>query len=332
MLNGCVCCTVRQDLIRTLKKFSDRIKEGTLKLDAIVIETTGMADPAPVAQTFFVDEKVKAFARLDGIITMVDAKHIEQHLDEEKPEGVENEAVEQVAFADRIILNKIDLVNEEELAEVVKQIKGINATADVVKTQNSELDPKLFCNISAFSLDRVKEMDPEFLNTDGEHQHDARVGTCSSKFEGELNMGMLQEWIGELMRTKGTDLFRYKGILAVKGMEQKFVFQGVLMLFAQKMLDQAWKPGETRTCTFVFIGRDLDKEALTAGFQRCRVSNDLRFKVGDKVKARVSAGWTSGKIIKVWDEGNPYRIELADKDRTNVWGPVDSDDFVRADA
>merc|ERR1719331_2919668 len=306
VMNGCICCTVRGDLAEVLK---GSLAQKMAGFDAVIIETTGLADPAPVAQTFFVDDGVAAMYKLDGIITVVDAKHILEHLNEEKPEGVENESVEQVAFADRIVLNKIDLVNEAELAEVEKQIKAINSTCDIVKTQNSVMDPKLFCNISAFSLDRVKEMDPELLNT-----------------------GMLQEWIGELMRTKGTDLFRYKGILAVKGMEQKFVFQGVHMLFAQKMLDQAWKPGETRTCTFVFIGRDLDKEALTAGFQRCRVSNDLRFKVGDKVKARVSAGWTSGKIIKVWDEGNPYRIELADKDRTNVWGPVDSDDFVRADA
>merc|ERR1719506_2270078 len=168
-MNGCICCTVRGDLSQALK----RLREKTSNFDGVIIETTGLADPAPVAQTFFVDDDLKKTYTLDGIITVVDAKHILEHLEEEKPEGVENESVEQVAFADRIVLNKTDLVTEEELAEVVKQIKGINATADVVKTQNSELDPKLFCNISAFSLDRVKEMDPEFLNTDGEHQHDA---------------------------------------------------------------------------------------------------------------------------------------------------------------
>merc|ERR1711912_210822 len=113
MMNGCICCTVRQDLIVVLKKLAKRVASGKLKLHAIVIETTGMADPAPVAQTFFVEQEVSSFARLDGIITLVDAKHIEQHLDEEKPEGAENEAVEQVAFADRVLLNKCDLVPEE---------------------------------------------------------------------------------------------------------------------------------------------------------------------------------------------------------------------------
>merc|ERR1712151_234030 len=118
MMNGCICCTVRQDLIVVLKKLAKRIKAGTLKLDGIVIETTGMADPAPVAQTFFVDDDVQEFSRLDGIVTLIDAKHIEQHLDEKKAEGVENESVEQVAFADRMILNKVDLVSDEDLNRV----------------------------------------------------------------------------------------------------------------------------------------------------------------------------------------------------------------------
>ena len=124
MMNGCICCTVRQDLVKVLEKLADRVKKGTLKLDGIIIETTGMADPAPVAQTFFVDDNVKEFARLDGIVTLVDAKHIEQHLDDEKDEGVENEAVEQVAFADRLLLNKTDLVTEKDLERVEKRLPG----------------------------------------------------------------------------------------------------------------------------------------------------------------------------------------------------------------
>jgi G3E family GTPase len=328
VMNGCICCTVRGDLAQLL---TGSLAERRGTFDAVIIETTGLADPAPVAQTFFVDEKVRDMYQLDGIITVVDAKHCLEHLNEEKPEGVENEAVEQVAFADRIILNKIDLVTEEELAEVEKKVRSINSAVDITRAQNSVVDPAKLINISAFSLDRVTEMDPEFLNTDGEHQHDSSVSTCSSTFEGELNMGLLQNWIGELMRTKGTDLFRYKGILAVKGMDQKFVFQGVHMLFAQQTLDgQFWKQGETRKNTFVFIGRNLDKESLIAGFQQCKVTNDLRFKVGDDVKARTGQGWVAGKIIRIWDEGNPYRIEIQDRNRTNVWGPVDSDDFVRA--
>merc|ERR550514_786353 len=139
MMNGCICCTVRQDLIVVLQKLSNRVKAGTLKLDGIVIETTGMADPAPVAQTFFVDDMVKSFSRLDGIVTLVDAKHIEQHLDEVKPEGAENEACEQVAFADRILLNKTDLVTEADLLRVEARIKALNQFAPILRCQQSNV-------------------------------------------------------------------------------------------------------------------------------------------------------------------------------------------------
>ena len=159
MMNGCICCTVRQDLIVVLNKLSKRIKAGVLKLDGILIETTGMADPAPVAQTFFVDEMVKSFARLDGIVTLVDAKHIEQHLDEEKPEGAENEAVEQVAFADRILLNKVDLVTEEDLVRVEKRLKAMNAHAAIQRCTKAEVATDWVLNIGAFDLKRTLEMD-----------------------------------------------------------------------------------------------------------------------------------------------------------------------------
>ena len=135
MMNGCICCTVRADLSVVLRKLKG--KHDARPLDGIIIETTGMADPAPVAQTFFVDEAVGAFARLDGIVTLVDAKHVEQHLDEEKPEGAENEAVEQVAFADRLIVNKVDLVTDDDLARVEKRLRGINAFAPIVRSERS---------------------------------------------------------------------------------------------------------------------------------------------------------------------------------------------------
>merc|ERR1712224_433844 len=290
--------------------------------------TTGLADPAPVAQTFFIDPDVKALYKLDGILAVVDAKHCLEHLREEKPEGVENESVEQVAFADRILLNKTDLVAEEELLEVEGVLRSINATAGITRTQHGVIDPKLFLNLSSFSLARVMEMDPEFLS-EGEHSHDMRVSTCSATFEGELNIGLLQQWIDELKLTKGKDLFRYKGILAVKGLDPKFVFQGVHMICSCALLPgQFWAPAEKRTCTFVFIGRDLDKEALINGFQKCKVTEELRFKVGDAVEARTKEGWVRGTILKTWQEGNPYRIELSN--RMKVWGPVDSDAFVRS--
>ena len=278
VMNGCICCTVRGDLTDLLKKMHERIKD----FDGVLIETTGLADPAPVAQTFFVDDDIVDKYKLDGIITVADAKHIIQHLDEEKPEGVENESVEQIAFADRIMLNKIDLVSEEELEEVESKIKSINRFAPMYHTENSIIDPVNLINIGSFDLEKTLEMDPEFLDTEAEHEHDDRVTSTSSKFEGALNVNKLERWIGELMQTKGEDLFRYKGVLAVKGMDQKFVFQGVHMLFGGGFSSEVppWKEGETRECRFVFIGRDLDHEELQQGLMDCK-AEELRFKVGD---------------------------------------------------
>ena len=164
MMNGCICCTVRQDLIVVLAKLAKRVQSGKLHLDGIIIETTGMADPAPVAQTFFVDDMVKSFARLDGIVTLVDAKHIEQHLDEEKPEGAENEAVEQVAFADRILLNKTDLVEEADLVRIEARIKSMNAHALVQRCQKANVAVDWVLNVGAFDLTRTLEMDPGALS------------------------------------------------------------------------------------------------------------------------------------------------------------------------
>ena len=324
VMNGCICCTVRGDLTDLLKRMHERIKD----FDGVLIETTGLADPAPVAQTFFVDDDIVDKYKLDGIITVADAKHIIQHLDEEKPEGVENESVEQIAFADRIMLNKIDLVSEEELDEVESKIKSINRFAPMYHTENSIIDPANLINIGSFDLEKTLEMDPEFLDTEAEHEHDDRVTSTSSKFEGALNVNKLERWIGELMQNKGEDLFRYKGVLAVKGMDQKFVFQGVHMLFGGGFSSEVapWKEGETRECRFVFIGRDLDHEELQQGLMDCK-AEELRFNVGDTVYANIGE-FTEGRILKCWDEGNPYRVEIQNAERSNVWVPIDSNDYV----
>ena len=326
VMNGCICCTVRGDLTELLDQMYERVKD----FDGVIIETTGLADPAPVAQTFFVDDNIVERYKLDGIITVVDAKHITQHIDEEKPEGVENESVEQLAFADRIMLNKIDLVSEEELGEVEKRIKSINRFAPMYHTENSIIDPKELINIGSFDLERTLDMDPEFLDTESEHEHDERVTSTSSKFEGALNVNKLERWIGDLMQNKGEDLFRYKGVLAVEGMDQKFVFQGVHMLFGGGFSSEVapWKEGEARECRFVFIGRNLDHEALQSGLMECR-AEDLRFNVGDTVYANIGE-FTEGKILKCWDDGNPYRVEIQNEEKSNVWVPIDSDDYVRA--
>ena len=259
VMNGCICCTVRGDLTELLDQMYERVKD----FDGVIIETTGLADPAPVAQTFFVDDNIVERYKLDGIITVVDAKHITQHIDEEKPEGVENESVEQLAFADRIMLNKIDLVSEEELGEVEKRIKSINRFAPMYHTENSIIDPNELINIGAFDLERTLDMDPEFLDTESEHEHDERVTSTSSKFEGALNVNKLEKWIGDLMQNKGEDLFRYKGVLAVKGMDQKFVFQGVHMLFGGGFSSEIapWREGEDNSSQWMvqILGNDWNE-------------------------------------------------------------------------
>ena len=325
VMNGCICCTVRGDLTEVLDNLYDRIRD----FDGVLIETTGLADPAPVAQTFFVDEGVSERYKLDGIITVVDAKHIIPHLDDEKPEDVENEAVEQLAFADRVMLNKTDLVTEDEIKEVEARIKSINAFAPIYHTENSIIDPGNLINIGAFDLEKTLEMDPEFLDTDAEHEHDQRVTSTSSIFNGSLNINKLDQWIGSLMRDSGEDLFRYKGVLSVKGMDQKFVFQGVHMLFSGTFSEEIapWRKGEKRECRFVFIGKDLDHKSLEQGFLDCK-AEDLRFNVGDKVYANIGE-FAEGKILKCWDQGNPYRVEIQNEERSNVWVPIDTDDYVR---
>ena len=326
-MNGCICCTVRGDLVATLKKLASKVK----KFDGVIIETTGLADPAPVAQTFFVDEDIQRLYSLDAIVTVVDAKHLVMRLDDEKPEGVENEAEEQLAFADRVLLNKVDLVPDEaELAAIEARIRTLNPNVPIVRCEHSNVDWTQVIGLGAFDLDRVLGFDPEFLtDLDAEHMHDERTSSVSTKFEGELQVKALNDWIGELLKTKGADLFRYKGVMAVKGMKSKFIFQGVGMLFSGGFSDIEWADDEERGCRFVFIGRNLAKQELVDGILACKVTGDLRFNIGDLVEANVGK-WTPGKILKQWDEGNPYRIELEDGEGTNVWGPMDTDDFVRA--
>ena len=253
MMNGCICCTVRQDLIVILNKLGKRIKAGALKLDGVVIETTGMADPAPVAQTFFVDDDVKAFFRLDGIVTLVDAKHIEQHLDEEKPEGAENESVEQVAFADRLILNKTDLVSEEDLVRIETRLKSINKFAPIVRSCQSKVGVDQVLDIKGFDLKRTLEMDPEFLNTDGEHAHDTAVSSLSMCSDIDLDLELVQDWVGTLLQEKGKDLYRMKGVLAIKFAEEKFVYQAVHMIFNGNFDEEKWQSDEKRCSKLVFI-------------------------------------------------------------------------------
>jgi G3E family GTPase len=265
MNNGCICCTVRGDLIRILGNLMRRRD----KFDHILIETTGLADPAPVAQTFFVDNEIAATLRLDAIVTMVDAKHLIQHLDDEKPEDTENEAVEQIAFADRIVINKIDLVDDATLTEVERRVRQINRHVEVIHAQQAKVDLDRILDVGAFDLTRVLEQEPAFLE-DTDHQHDLTVTSVGIELPGSFNVDKLNKFLSNLLRTKGTDIFRSKGILSIDGDEERYVFQGVHMLL-DGAPDRPWRDDESRTNRVVFIGRNLDRQALESGLRACLV-------------------------------------------------------------
>jgi G3E family GTPase len=256
MNNGCICCTVRGDLIRIITNLMRRRD----KFDHLVIETTGLADPAPVIQTFFVDEDVSAKTKLDAVVTVVDAKHISQHWDAE-------EAQEQIAFADIILLNKTDLVSETELLELEQRIKSMNLMCKIYRTQNSEIEMDAVLGVGAFQLDRALQIDPEFLGEDA-HEHDDTVKSVAIVEDGELYLPKVNAWISDLLREQGVDIFRMKGILNIKGVEERFVFQGVHMLF-DATRDRLWKSNEHRQNELIFIGRNLDTGKLKANFRSC---------------------------------------------------------------
>jgi G3E family GTPase len=384
MNNGCICCTVRGDLIRILNRLAKR--KGPL--DAILIETTGLADPGPVAQTFFTDGDLREKFRLDAIVTLVDAKHLAQHIDDAP------EAREQIGFADVILLNKTDLVAPAELDALESRLRRMNAAAKLHRTRNADIALDLVLGLGGFNLNRALEVDPQFLEPEypfewggvyelpagtvdlvvnegpdpemdiacvpvkslteadlaaareaavlifsdweailqpgdaivpgatlqrlkfpafpatfpvnlahpglyalftqhhpdefnaalfrgaeaatpqwthvfkPDHQHDDEVSSIGITTPGEVDGQRLNDWVSELLRTKGNDIFRMKGVLAVRGSNKRLVFQGVHMLFDAKF-DREWKLGEPRANTLVFIGRDLDREVLNAGFTAC---------------------------------------------------------------
>ena len=258
MNNGCICCTVRGDLIRIINNLMRRRD----KFDHLVIETTGLADPAPVIQTFFVDEDMQSQISLDAVVTVVDAKHIWQHWEAD-------EAQEQIAFADVILLNKTDLVLPEQLDELERRIRSMNALCKIYRTRNAELEMDALLGVRAFDLKRALEIDPEFLNENA-HEHDETVGSVALVESGELDLQKLNDWLSYLLQTQGTDIFRMKGILNIAGEDRRFVFQGVHMLF-DATRDRPWKKSETRKNELVFIGRNLDEAQLKEDFRACLV-------------------------------------------------------------
>lgn len=259
MNNGCICCTVRGDLIRIIEGLMKR--KGTF--DAIIIETTGLADPAPVAQTFFVDDEVRARASLDAIVTVVDARHILQRLEDS------HEAEEQIAFADVILLNKTDLVDASDLARVRQRIRAINAQATLHETQHCVVPLEAVLERGAFDLDRILAIEPNFLSED-DHEHDDTITSVSLRSELPIRSELFMPWLRKLTAEQGQDILRLKGVVAFPGEEQRYVVQGVHMLLDGDH-QRDWKPDEARTSRMVFIGRNLDSAALQAGFDACAV-------------------------------------------------------------
>jgi G3E family GTPase len=314
-MNGCLCCTVREDLEAVLMGLAEKQARGQ-KLDGIIIETTGMADPAPVAQTFFLKEAIEKYFRLDGIVTLVDAKHVEQHLDEEKPDGAENESVEQIAFADRMLLNKTDLVEEKDLDRVESRLRAINAFAPIIRTCQSQVSTDSVLDIKGFDLKRTLNMDPEFLSSNNEHVHDDSIGSLSIIQKGDVDLKTVQTWMNALLQENGSDIYRMKGVLSVSNANKKFVYQGVHMIFNGSFENEAWGPDEKRESKLVFIGKNLDEAALRKGFKTCMATPELveemqkklRFTVGDVVECKTSLcasgeAWRPAGKEPGWDKG-----------------------------
>ncbi len=296
MNNGCICCTIRGDLIRTVHGLL--AKGGNF--DSIIVETTGLADPGPVAQTFFVDGSLRQKTMLDSVTTVVDAKHILMRLADSR------EAVEQIAFADQIVLNKTDLVSESELAEIERRIRRLNPLAPIHRAQRSNVKLEAILGRHGFDLDRITSLEPDFLNpAHGEeghvhdehcehdhhdhghdhdhhghehHDHDAEAGpktwqdsqveSIALTSDKPMDRRKVARWLTQLTQQQGQNILRAKGIIDVKGNDRRLVFQAVHMII-EGDLQREWRPDEKRYSRMVFIGRELNKDELKAGFEAC---------------------------------------------------------------
>lgn len=295
--NGCLCCTVRGDLVRMIGELVSK-KKG--KFDHIVIETTGLANPAPIIQTFYAEDQIFNDVKLDGVVTLVDAKHANIHLDDVKPKGIVNEAVEQIAYADRIIVNKTDLVGKAEVAALVQRIKSINRMAELKRTEYGKVDLDYVLGIGGFDLERIDaaiedeaskedehehdhdhdhencnnpdhhhhDHDHDHKHEHHDHTHDPGVSSVSIVCEGSLDLEKANLWLGTLLMDRSEDIYRMKGLLSIQGMDERFVFQGVHDIF-QGSPDRPWNTDEPRVNKIVFIGKNLDAQELDKGFKSC---------------------------------------------------------------
>ncbi|HET9917712.1 MAG TPA: GTP-binding protein [Candidatus Binatia bacterium] len=265
MSNGCICCSVRGDLLRSLFQ----LLEHREKFDTLMIETTGLADPAPVVQSFFIDDRIKTEYALNGVVTVVDAKHIFYQL------GSSPEAKEQIAFADMVLLNKIDLINPEDLPELEFKLRNLNGAARVCQTRNSDVDINMVLDLRGLDLE-IKA-----AKHDHRHAHTEDIETVAIEVPGDLDGVKISQWFRELIAEFGEQIMRMKGILNLRKDPDQFVFQGVHMLFEGRP-GRGWAATEERINRLVFIGRNLNKDKITQGFMSC-ITTDGEYASADDV-------------------------------------------------
>jgi G3E family GTPase len=254
--NGCICCTIRGDLIRTV----DSLLSNDRSFDHLVIETTGLADPAPIIQSFVLEQTLSGRLELDAIVTVVDSRHITTQLASEQ-------AREQIAFADVVLINKTDLVSEPELATISKKIRMLNPLARIHFTRMGQIDLSAVLSVKAFDLKNLLRLDPRLLD-DTSHQHDEDISCVAISEPGITDDGDLMRWLNRLVQAQGRDLLRIKGVINLEGEDRRFVFHGVHMTLDGRP-GKPWQLNEPRMNQVVFIGRNLDRETLRLGFAAC---------------------------------------------------------------
>ena len=289
MSNGCICCTIREDLRATLQLLAAKKRKGLLDFERVVIETTGLADPGPVAQTFFMDDEIAESFLLDSILTLVDAKHAAQQLNDRQ------EARRQVGFADQLFISKADLVSPDELEALQHRLKHMNPRAPQKVVHFGEVSLAEVFDLRGFNLNAKLDIDPDFLSDEGHdhhhhdhahgehcdhpshdhghghhHHHDDDVKSFVFRTERALDPAKLEDFLGAIVNIYGPKMLRYKGVLHMRGTERKVIFQGVHQLMGSD-LGPAWAEGETRMSKMVFIGIDLPREILMQGLEQCQV-------------------------------------------------------------
>lgn len=268
MENGCVCCSVRGDLVRTLGQLVKKRQQ----FHAILLETTGLADPAPIVYTISTNSKMSEHYYIDSIVALADCKHLPLHLDEKKPDGSPNEAMHQVAFADKILLNKVDLVTDKEKKALKDRLAAINKFALVIETERSRAPLHEILGINSFNMESILQVDPDFFeNQEGGSKHNLNtVSSVGISIEGNMHSQWFNVYMMDLLRERADDLYRTKGVLSFHGQgNTKFVFQGVHEQINFGPATKPWADGEPRVNKFVFIGRNLNREELTKGITEC---------------------------------------------------------------